>query len=55
VGRVTTESEGVMTVSKRLRFEILRRDEFRYFCGCAWRRVTEAQERACQILADEVD
>lgn len=26
------------------------RDEFRYFCGCAWRRATEAQERAREIL-----
>jgi hypothetical protein len=25
-------------------------DEWRYFCGCAWRRVTEAQEAAREIL-----
>lgn len=25
-------------------------DEWRYFCGCAWRRVREAQERAAEIL-----
>lgn len=25
-------------------------DEWRYFCGCAWRRVTEAQEAAREII-----
>jgi len=25
-------------------------DEWRYFCGCAWRRVTESQEAAREVL-----
>lgn len=25
-------------------------DEWRYFCGCAWRRVTEAQEMAREVI-----
>ncbi|WP_324188459.1 HNH endonuclease [Nocardia higoensis] len=27
------------------------KDRFRYFCGCCWTRVTQAQERAREILA----
>ncbi|MFE7799052.1 HNH endonuclease [Nocardia sp. NPDC057440] len=27
------------------------KDEWKYFCGCCWRRVREAQERAQEILA----
>lgn len=27
-------------------------DEWRYFCGCCWRRVREANERAAQIVAE---
>lgn len=31
-------------------------DKWRYFCGCAWRRIREAQERATEILQeDEAD
>lgn len=26
-------------------------DKFRYFCGCCWTRVRQAQERAAQIIA----
>jgi hypothetical protein len=28
------------------------RDTFRYFCGCCWHRIREAQDRAAEILAD---
>lgn len=61
-----------MPVSKRLRYEVLRRDshtcrycggaapdvkltvdhEWRYFCGCCWRRVRQAQERALAIATE---
>lgn len=33
------------------------KDEWKYFCGCCWRRVRQAQERAAQIISanDEDD
>lgn len=31
------------------------KDEWKYFCGCCWKRVRQAQERAAEILAEEDD
>lgn len=28
-------------------------DEWRYFCGCAWKRIKAAQERAAEIVAEQ--
>ncbi len=28
-------------------------DKWKYFCGCCWRRITELQERATEIVRDE--
>ena len=31
---------------------LYRRDQFRYFAGCCWRRLTEIEQRAAEILAE---
>lgn len=30
-------------------------DTWKYFCGCCWKRIRQAQERAAEILAEEDD
>jgi len=30
-------------------------DQWRYFCGCAWKRIKAAQERAAEIVAEQDD
>lgn len=45
-----------MTVSKRLRYEILRRDDFTCrYCGCAWRELDRRQEMAKALIDAEDD
>ncbi|MEZ5119625.1 MAG: HNH endonuclease [Candidatus Nanopelagicales bacterium] len=34
---------------------LYRSDQFRYFAGCCWRRLTRMEERAAEILADQED
>lgn len=51
-GLRTRDAQAMMMVTERAR-HVAHHQRWRYFCGCMWRRLTERQEMAKEILTAE--